>query len=190
MRTNTKEFLNDLVSIYKNGIETSKRIINNSKPVKIIVDGEERELKELEKEKLNNSLKSLIEKTEKEINNKINDFALSEKNFFTLKGEKLTDDIKLFEIGLSENQIRELANKYKDNFTMYTAINNKAKERGIVLKPLQSSEERQGIISSFNNLINARFIDTVLNYEAKTKFPFDETAEKLIDNYSGKFYEL
>lgn len=44
------------------------------------------------------------------------------KSWFTLDGSKLTDDVKLLEIGVSPAQYRELLDKYRGNYTMLNAL--------------------------------------------------------------------
>ena len=44
------------------------------------------------------------------------------KSWFTLDGSKLTDDVKLLEIGVTPAQYRQLLEKYKSNFTMLSAL--------------------------------------------------------------------
>ena len=76
------------------------------------------------------------------------------KEDFTMKGEELTDDAKLFSSGilLSDSDINSLSDKYKNNRTMTALISQYAEKNNLhIMKPAKTMAEELELTESLNN---------------------------------------
>ena len=103
------------------------------------------------------------------------------KDWFTLDGSKLTDDVKLLEIGVTAKQFNELVEKYVGNYTMLNALHRYADR--------QNAQEREKAFAK-RDYLTAEAYETanMPTEEAKSKAweQVYSQAVNLLDAIDGK----
>ena len=96
-------------------------------------------------EEIKGKKETVISSATKEVDSIIDDYKKTVHQDFTLKGEELTEDAKLFNSGLKLNgkQLNELGKKYKDNHTMTQLINDYATENGMIIENPAATEAEE-----------------------------------------------
>ena len=82
----------------------------------------QREPAEREEQRIRDRLAKERKAAENEINAACNAALEGVKAWGTLDGSRMTDDVKLFDVGLTPEQFNGLVDKYQDNYTMLNAL--------------------------------------------------------------------
>lgn len=82
----------------------------------------QREPAEREEQRIRDKLAKERAAAEAEIDAACNDALAGVKAWGTLDGKKLTDDVKLLDVGVTPEQFNGLVEKYQDNYTMLNAL--------------------------------------------------------------------
>lgn len=190
-RAKIEPVMNEIIMTYKNGISEIRNYIESAKSqkVKLAENQDERTVQEIEKSKQIEKINGMKLNVINEVKNIIDKYSESENEFFKLDGKEITDDVKLLSLPLTSEQVAELQNRYKNNFTMLQTINDYAKKNNLPVFPLQSKENRIDILNFWNNkIIYPRFADNTDFQESK--YDFLQIAESYKQSYLPKFEEM
>ena len=86
----------------------------------------QREPAEREEQRIRDKLAKERAAAEAEIDAACNDALAGVKAWGTLDGKKMTDDVKLLDVGVTPEQFADLVDKYQDNYTMLNALHRYA----------------------------------------------------------------
>lgn len=190
-RAKIEPVMNEIIMTYKNGISEIRNYIESAKSqtIKISENQDERTVQEIEKSKQIEKINSMKLNVINEVKNIIDKYSESENEFFKLDGKEITDDVKLLSLPLTSEQVAELQNRYKNNFTMLQTINDYAKKNNLPVCRLQSKENRIDILNFWNDkIIYPRFADNTDFQESK--YDFLQIAESYKQSYLPKFEEM
>lgn len=190
-RAKIEPVMNEIIITYKNGISEIRNYIESAKSqkIKLAENQDERTVQEIEKSKQIEKINSMKLNVINEVKNIIDKYSESENEFFKLDGKEITDDVKLLSLPLTSEQVAELQNRYKNNFTMLQAVNDYAKKNNYPVFPLQSKENRIDILNFWNDkIIYPRFADNTDFQESK--YDFLQIAESYKQSYLPKFEEM
>lgn len=190
-RAKIEPVMNEIIMTYKNGISEIRNYIESAKSqkVKLAENQDERTVQEIEKSKQIEKINGMKLNVINEVKNIIDKYSESENEFFKLDGKEITDDVKLLSLPLSSEQVAELQNRYKSNFTMLQTINDYAKRNNLPVYRLQSKENRIDILNFWNEkIIYPRFADNTDFQESK--YDFLQIAESYKQSYLPKFEEM
>ena len=190
-RAKIEPVMNEIIITYKNGISEIRNYIESAKSqkIKLAENQDERTVQEIEKSKQIEKINSMKLNVINEVKNIIDKYSESENEFFKLDGKEITDDVKLLSLPLTSEQVAELQNRYKNNFTMLQAVNDYAKKNNLPVFPLQSKENRIDILNFWNDkIIYPRFADNTDFQESK--YDFLQIAESYKQSYLPKFEEM
>lgn len=192
-RAKIEPVMNEIIITYKNGISEIRNYIESAKSqkIKLAENQDERTVQEIEKSKQIEKINGMKLNVINEVKNIIDKYSESENEFFKLDGKEITDDIKLLSLPLTSEQVAELQNRYKNNFTMLQTINDYAKKNNLPVYRLQSKENRIDILNFWNDkVIYPRFADNTYFQEQESKYDFLQIAESYKQLYLPKFEEL
>ena len=190
-RAKIEPVMNEIIMTYKNGISEIRNYIESAKSqkIKLAENQDERTVQEIEKSKQIEKINGMKLNVINEVKNIIDKYSESENEFFKLDGKEITDDVKLLSLPLSSEQVAELQNRYKNNFTMLQTINDYAKKNNLPVYRLQSKENRIDILNFWNGkIIYPRFADNTDFQESK--YDFLQIAESYKQSYLPKFEEM
>ena len=190
-RAKIEPVMNEIIMTYKNGISEIRNYIESAKSqkIKLAENQDERTVQEIEKSKQIEKINSMKLDVINEVKNIIDKYSESENEFFKLDGKEITDDVKLLSLPLTAEQVVELQNRYKNNFTMLQTINDYAKKNNLPVYRLQSKENRIDILNFWNDkIIYPRFADNTDFQESK--YDFLQIAESYKQSYLPKFEEM
>lgn len=190
-RAKIEPVMNEIIMTYKNGISEIRNYIESAKSqkIKLAENQDERTVQEIEKSKQIEKINGMKLNVINEVKNIIDKYSESENEFFKLDGKEITDDVKLLSLPLSSEQVAELQNRYKSNFTMLQTINDYAKRNNLPVYRLQSKENRIDILKFWNDkIIYPRFADNTDFQESK--YDFLQIAESYKQSYLPKFEEM
>lgn len=190
-RAKIEPVMNEIIITYKNGISEIRNYIESAKSqkIKLAENQDERTVQEIEKSKQIEKINSMKLNVINEVKNIIDKYSESENEFFKLDGKEITDDVKLLSLPLTSEQVSELQNRYKNNFTMLQTINDYAKKNNLPVYRLQSKENRIDILNFWNDkIIYPRFADNTDFQESK--YDFLQIAESYKQSYLPKFEEM
>ena len=190
-RAKIEPVMNEIIMTYKNGISEIRNYIESAKSqkIKLAENQDERTVQEIEKSKQIEKINGMKLNVINEVKNIIDKYSESENEFFKLDGKEITDDVKLLSLPLSSEQVAELQNRYKSNFTMLQTINDYAKRNNLPVYRLQSKENRIDILNFWNEkIIYPRFADNTDFQESK--YDFLQIAESYKQSYLPKFEEM
>lgn len=190
-RAKIEPVMNEIIMTYKNGISEIRNYIESAKSqkIKLAENQDERTVQEIEKSKQIEKINSMKLNVINEVKNIIDKYSESENEFFKLDGKEITDDVKLLSLPLTFEQVAELQNRYKNNFTMLQTINDYAKKNNLPVYQLQSKENRIDILNFWNDkIIYPRFADNTDFQESK--YDFLQIAESYKQSYLPKFEEM
>ena len=154
-RAKIEPVMNEIIMTYKNGISEIRNYIESAKSqkIKLAENQDERTVQEIEKSKQIEKINGMKLNVINEVKNIIDKYSESENEFFKLDGKEITDDVKLLSLPLTSEQVAELQNRYKNNFTMLQTINDYAKKNNLPVYRLQSKENRINILNFWNDKI-------------------------------------
>lgn len=190
-RAKIEPVMNEIIMTYKNGISEIRNYIESAKSqkIKLAENQDERTVQEIEKSKQIEKINGMKLNVINEVKNIIDKYSESENEFFKLDGKEITDDVKLLSLPLTSEQVAELQNRYKNNFTMLQTINDYAKKNNLPVYRLQSKENRIDIMNFWNDkIIYPRFADNTDFQESK--YDFLQIAESYKQSYLPKFEEM
>ena len=190
-RAKIEPVMNEIIMTYKNGISEIRNYIESAKSqkIKLAENQDERTVQEIEKSKQIEKINGMKLDVINEVKNIIDKYSESENEFFKLDGKEITDDVKLLSLPLTSEQVAELQNRYKNNFTMLQTINDYAKKNNLPVYRLQSKENRIDILNFWNDkIIYPRFADNTDFQESK--YDFLQIAESYKQSYLPKFEEM
>lgn len=190
-RAKIEPVMNEIIMTYKNGISEIRNYIESAKSqkIKLAENQDERTVQEIEKSKQIEKINGMKLNVINEVKNIIDKYSESENEFFKLDGKEITDDVKLLSLPLTSEQVAELQNRYKNNFTMLQTINDYAKKNNLPVYRLQSKENRIDILKFWNDkIIYPRFADNTDFQESK--YDFLQIAESYKQSYLPKFEEM
>lgn len=190
-RAKIEPVMNEIIMTYKNGISEIRNYIESAKSqkIKFAENQDERTVQEIEKSKQIEKINGMKLNVINEVKNIIDKYSESENEFFKLDGKEITDDVKLLSLPLTSEQVAELQNRYKNNFTMLQTINDYAKKNNLPVYRLQSKENRIDILNFWNDkIIYPRFADNTDFQESK--YDFLQIAESYKQSYLPKFEEM
>lgn len=190
-RAKIEPVMNEIIMTYKNGISEIRNYIESAKSqkIKLVENQDERTVQEIEKSKQIEKINGMKLNVINEVKNIIDKYSESENEFFKLDGKEITDDVKLLSLPLTSEQVAELQNRYKNNFTMLQTINDYAKKNNLPVYRLQSKENRIDILNFWNDkIIYPRFADNTDFQESK--YDFLQIAESYKQSYLPKFEEM
>ena len=190
-RKDIEPVMNEIIMTYKNGISEIRNYIESAKSqkIKLAENQDERTVQEIEKSKQIEKINGMKLNVINEVKNIIDKYSESENEFFKLDGKEITDDVKLLSLPLTSEQVAELQNRYKNNFTMLQTINDYAKKNNLPVYRLQSKENRIDILNFWNDkIIYPRFADNTDFQESK--YDFLQIAESYKQSYLPKFEEM
>lgn len=190
-RAKIEPVMNEIIMTYKNGISEIRNYIESAKSqkIKLAENQDERTVQEIEKSKQIEKINGMKLNVINEVKNIIDKYSESENEFFKLDGKEITDDVKLLSLPLTSEQVAELQNRYKNNFTMLQTINDYAKKNNLPVYRLQSKENRIDILNFWNvKIIYPRFADNTDFQESK--YDFLQIAESYKQSYLPKFEEM
>lgn len=190
-RAKIEPVMNEIIITYKNGISEIRNYIESAKSqkIKLAENQDERTVQEIEKSKQIEKINGMKLNVINEVKNIIDKYSESENEFFKLDGKEITDDVKLLSLPLTSEQVAELQNRYKNNFTMLQTINDYAKKNNLPVYRLQSKENRIDILNFWNDkIIYPRFADNTDFQESK--YDFLQIAETYKQSYLPKFEEM
>lgn len=190
-RAKIEPVMNEIIITYKNGISEIRNYIESAKSqkIKLAENQDERTVQEIEKSKQIEKINSMKLNVINEVKNIIDKYSELENEFFKLDGKEITDDVKLLSLPLTSEQVAELQNRYKNNFTMLQTINDYAKKNNLPVYRLQSKENRIDILNFWNDkIIYPRFADNTDFQESK--YDFLQIAESYKQSYLPKFEEM
>lgn len=190
-RAKIEPVMNEIIMTYKNGISEIRNYIESAKSqkIKLAENQDERTVQEIEKSKQIEKINGMKLNVINEVKNIIDKYSESENEFFKLDGKEITDDVKLLSLPLTSEQVAELQNRYKNNFTMLQTINDYAKKNNLPVYRLQSKENRIDILNFWNDkIIYPRFADNTDFQESK--YDFLQIAESYKQSYLPKFEEM
>lgn len=190
-RAKIEPVMNEIIMTYKNGISEIRNYIESAKSqkIKLAENQDERTVQEIEKSKQIEKINGMKLNVINEVKKIIDKYSESENEFFKLDGKEITDDVKLLSLPLTSEQVAELQNRYKNNFTMLQTINDYAKKNNLPVYRLQSKENRIDILNFWNDkIIYPRFADNTDFQESK--YDFLQIAESYKQSYLPKFEEM
>lgn len=187
-RKNYKETMQDIVKVYSDGIKNIRQYREMAKPHKINFGEtqEERELAPILDERANEEVNKRICKIKNKVDEILKEYENAEIEYFKLHGEDITPDEKLLSLPLTLEQVQELQTRYKDNQTMLSLINNKAKSMNYPIKAMQKAESRIEAMKNYNAMLYPRFKDCTGKEECK--YPFEDVSAKITEQYDNPSY--
>lgn len=188
-RASVEPILNAISVEYKSGISRIKNLRKEARVIKAGPGEDLSTLLKIDEEARQKRIDEIVRETEIAVQRICEDFAQKEKDFFTLRGEDITDDVKLLQLSLTAEQVRELQIRYIGSPTMLSALNEYAKSRNFPPLNLQSAQEREGIVNFFVKMARPRFIE---NTQANPRWSFEQAIESeggYKDKALAKVYE-
>ena len=199
-RPDAKKLMNDIAEVYKKSVEQVAEYWKESGEKKTIENGRERILAAEPAEKRSDTIHTFQMNTIAEVDGLKEKWLADEKAFFALRGEDITDDMKLLNdvVNPTVDQLRDLAVKYfEKNAVMEQSILNFAKTHGekysIIFKMphTQTTADRESIIDVFDvKMLRSAYLNTTSKPDEDNAFSYNnaylpilnKAYEKIRDN--------